>query len=93
MGFGEDGAIIAKQMACSTCSRRVMPWDPLLLETLPRHVQDDFPIVMYKKFALLKKLQTFVLNGAAARMSFNSISRRLNEVRCTSELVNTKQYY
>ena len=93
MGFGEDGAIVAKQMACSTCNRRVMPWDPLLLETLPRHVQDDFPIVMYKKFALLKKLQTFVLNGAAARMSFNSISRRLNEVRCTSELVNTKQYY
>ena len=55
MGFGEDGAIIAKQMACSTCNRRVMPWDPLLLETLPRHVQDDFPIVMYKKFLRCSK--------------------------------------
>ena len=48
---------------------------------------------MYKQFALTKKVQKFVLNGAAVRMTFNNISRRLNEVRCTSELVETKNYY
>ena len=34
MGFGEDGAIVSKQMVCNTCHKRMMPWDPLLLETL-----------------------------------------------------------
>ena len=46
MSFGEDGAIVSKQMICNTCKKRVMPWDPQVLNTLPQHVQDDFPIVM-----------------------------------------------